>query len=127
MKKDLKWILLGILGAILFIAFSASIVFFVMKLMKGDAYQLSLSSVTVNAEVKEVVGEPIIPSWYVLGSVNTNGPDGSASLQYSIKGPASSGKVYVYATKTVGEWRLDRVVVSVDSSDKRITVVEGKE
>jgi hypothetical protein len=127
MKNNLKWIALGVLGLLLFSIFSASIVFFVMKLMKGEAYQLSLTAVTEHPEVIAVVGNPIIPSWYVLGSVHTSGPDGSASLEYSIEGSVSSGKVYAYATKTIGEWRLDIVVVSVSPSDKQITVIGDRE
>lgn len=126
MNKNLKWILLGVLGLLLFFVMSASIVYFVMKLMKGEAYQLSLKAVLENSEVINIVGEPMTPSWYVLGSVNTSGPDGSASLEYSIEGPVSSAKVYTFATKTVGEWRLNKVVVSAGLSGERITVIAGQ-
>lgn len=98
-----------------------------MKLMKGEPYQLSLTAVTEHAEVIELVGNPIIPSWYVLGSVHTSGPDGSAALEYSIEGSVASGKVYAYATKIIGEWHLDTVVVSVNQSNKRITVISARE
>lgn len=123
MTKNIKWILLGILGFILFIGFAISIVLLVMKLMKGEAYELSLSEISKNIEVIKITGEPMQPSWLVMGSVNTSGPEGSASLEYSIEGPIGSGKVYVYATRTVGKWKLDKVVVSNNLNNQRISVV----
>lgn len=127
MNKNIKWILLGVIGLLLFLAFLASIIFFIMKLMKGEAYELSLNVVKANSEVIALVGEPVTPSWHVLGSVNTSGPDGSASLEYLIEGSVTSGTVYAYATKSVGEWHLDKVVVAVGPSAKRITVIPGNE
>lgn len=123
MHKNIKWILLGVAGLILLIGLAFSIVALVMKLMKGDAYQLSLSEISKNIEVIEIIGEPMQPSWFVMGNVNTSGPEGFASLEYSIEGPNGSGKVYVYATRTVGEWKLDNVVVSNNSNRQRISVV----
>lgn len=127
MNKNIKWILLGVIGLLLFLAFLASIIFFIMKLMKGEAYELSLNAVKANSEVIALVGEHVTSSWYVLGSVNTSGPDGSASLEYLIEGSVTSGTVYAYATKSVGEWHLDKVVVAVGPSAKRITVIPGNE
>ena len=121
-----KWIFLGVLAFILFIGFSASITIFVMKLMKGDAYQMSLSAISKNIEVVEIVGEPIRPSWFIMGNVSTSGPEGSASLEYSVEGPKGSGIVYVYATRKVGEWKLDTVVVSNNSNKQGIIVVDKK-
>ncbi|WP_428241540.1 cytochrome c oxidase assembly factor Coa1 family protein [Gynuella sp.] len=124
MKKNMKWILLGVLGFVLFIGFIILIVMFVMKMMKGDAYHLSLAAITESSEVVKQFGEPLHPSWYVLGNVITSGADGSASLEYSIEGSRSSGKVYVYATRSVGEWVLDKVVVLNQVSGERIQVLD---
>lgn len=126
MNKNMKWILLGILSFILFVGFAFSIVFLVMKLMKGEAYELSLSEISNNRQVIDLIGEPIQPGWLVMGSVNTSGPEGSASLEYSIEGPNGSGKVYVYASRTVGEWKLDKVVVANVLNQQRINVVGGQ-
>lgn len=126
MNQNMKWILLGILSFILFVGFAFSIVFLVMKLMKGEAYELSLLEISNNRQVIEIIGEPIQPGWFVMGSVNTSGPEGSASLEYSIEGPNGSGKVYVYASRTVGEWKLDKVVVANVLNQQRINVVGGQ-
>ncbi len=127
MNKNIKWIVLGIIGLLCFIAFAASIVFFVMKLMKGDAYAMSLSALNGNVEVVEKIGEPIQPSWYVLGNINTNAQGGAAALQYVIEGPLGSGTVYADATKLAGRWQLDRVVLVIDGGDQIIHVVEQTE
>ncbi|GAB4187684.1 MAG: hypothetical protein Tsb002_13180 [Wenzhouxiangellaceae bacterium] len=127
MNKDIKWVLLGLLGLLVVLGFAISIVAFVMKMMKGDAYQMSLYAISANDQVIEMMGEPIQESWYVLGNVNKKGSEGTASLEYSIEGPKGSGKVYVYATRTIGEWKLDKVVVSNDQSMQRISVVGEQE
>ena len=127
MNKNIKWIVLGLFGLLCFIAFAASVVFFVMKLMKGDAYVMSLSALSGNGEVVEKIGDPIQPSWYVLGNINTNPQSGAAALQYVIEGPLGSGTVYADATKLAGRWQLDRVVLVIDGGDQIIHVVEQTE
>ncbi|MEE2023458.1 MULTISPECIES: cytochrome c oxidase assembly factor Coa1 family protein [Alkalimonas] len=125
MKKTFLWVGLGLAGGMALLAFIGAVILFVMNMLKGDAYELSLKSVSAHPQVIAVFGEPVSPSWFVLGSVNISGPDGSASLEYNIRGPESSGTVYAYATRAAGEWYLDRVIVLEASSGERINVLEG--
>ncbi|WP_317933140.1 cytochrome c oxidase assembly factor Coa1 family protein [Halioxenophilus sp. WMMB6] len=111
MVRNLKWILLGLLLALLVFALMATFVFFLMRLMMGEAYQLSWAAVNSSPAVVAVIGEPIEPGWFVLGSVSTSGPEGSAALQYSITGSLNTGMVYLMASKVMGEWQLDQVIV----------------
>lgn len=122
MRKNIKWILLGALGFILFLSLVSFIVYFVLNMMKGDAYQQSLATIQNNQDVIARIGTPITPSWYVLGSISSSGPNGTAALQYAINGSISSGKVYLYATKFDGQWNIDRLTVSIDGSGERITL-----
>jgi hypothetical protein len=94
-----------------------------MTLKQSEAYQLSFSEIQRNEEVKASLGEPITSGIFVSGSISTSGPDGKASLQYSLTGPKSDGKAFVYATKHAGRWTLAQVVVDVPKAQKRIAVV----
>ena len=107
-------------------AFFVGIFMLVIKMLKGEAYELSLKEIRDNPAVVEIIGGEITPSWYALGSINTSGPDGSAAIEYGITGNISSGTVYVYATKYAGEWTLDRVIFSNANNGKRITVIENE-
>lgn len=126
MSNSLKWILIGLLAFCAMIAFIGGITALVMKMMKGDAYELSLTEVRSTPSVVEFIGDPIQPGWFVLGSVSTSGPDGSAALEYSIHGSISDAKVYVYATKYAGEWVLDKLIVAPESSGERIVIIDSE-
>ena len=123
MKVNLKWVLIGLL-AFLFLCAAISAAFvFLMKMMKGAPYELSLQIVREHPAVIQQVGPSIEPSWYVLGSVSTSGPDGSAALQYLVSGELSKADVYAYATKHAGEWNLDELIVVPKNESAKITIV----
>ena len=94
--------------------------------MKGDAYDLSLQSIRENSVVIEQIGRSIEPSWYVLGNISTNGPEGSAAIEYSITGETSKADVYVYATKHACEWVLNKLIVVPENDSKTITIIEDE-
>jgi len=90
--------------------------------LKGDAYEQSLNSISTNAEVIELIGSPIEPGFFVMGSIETTGASGKASLQYSIIGPEGEAEAYILASKKNGEWLLHEVVVVDEKLDKTILV-----
>jgi TPR repeat protein len=115
-KLHKKWIILGVLVAFL-------IPIYFLNMLKGDAYDLSLSAIEINSEVIELVGQPIRSSFFVMGSINTSGPDRKASLEYSITGPNGEADAYVSASKKLGNWILNEVVVHNKEHDRRVQVV----
>ncbi|GAA6146179.1 cytochrome c oxidase assembly factor Coa1 family protein [Thalassolituus maritimus] len=122
--NNLTTILLSIIGLIVFAGLAVSLVMLLMKLLKGEAYQLSLVELKKSPLVAEYYGEPLQPSWYVLGKVNLNGDRGFAAIEYKVDGPLSSGTVYVYATRSAGEWGLSKVMVASQSDGYEISVVD---
>ncbi|GGY78560.1 hypothetical protein GCM10011613_24060 [Cellvibrio zantedeschiae] len=115
-----KWLLasLGIIGVffpLLFLSVSSA--------LKGEAYDQSLSIIRENQQVIEMVGKPIEPGYFILGSISTQGPNGQASLEYNISGPKASAVVYVYANKHAGTWNLEQVVVNDEENHKKINVI----
>lgn len=61
--------------------------------------------------------------FFVMGSIQTSGANGEASLQYSISGPKGDADVYVQAYKEMEAWELYNVIVHWPESDKKIQVV----
>lgn len=99
--------------------------FFILigNMLKGEAFDQSMAAISQNSEVIEIVGEPIEAGYFVMGSIQTSGANGKASLQYSISGPKGEADVYVQAYKEMEAWELYNVVVHWPESDKKIQVV----
>ena len=108
----------------MFAGLAVSLVMLLMKFLKGEAYQLSLEELKKSPLVADYYGEPLRPSWYILGKVNLNGDGGFAAIEYKVEGPLSSGTVYVYATRSAGEWDLSKVMVASQSDGYEISVVD---
>ena len=116
-----KW---TIAGLILYFAVIPLIIVSLAGLMKGEAFDQSFAAIESNEEVIELIGVPITQGYFVTGNISTSGPDGKASLQYSVTGSKGSAKAYVLAYKSFGEWQLDRVVVVSEEQNHKIQVVE---
>lgn len=97
------------------------------SVMKGEAYNLSLNEIERNSQVIELIGQPIKPSFWVLGNVKISGSSGTAAFQYSISGSSGSADVFVYATKEMQRWHLEKVVVYHKEKDKKIFVFPGSD
>ncbi|AAZ26769.1 cytochrome c oxidase assembly factor Coa1 family protein [Colwellia psychrerythraea] len=115
-----KWRNAGLI--LLFVVFP---LFFTLigSMLKGEAFDQSMVSISQNTEVIEVVGEPIEAGYFVMGSIQTSGAKGEASLQYSISGPKGEADVYVLAYKEMEAWSLHNVIVHIPETDKKIQIV----
>jgi hypothetical protein len=122
MKKRYIFLLV-FLGVSLFVGFFVVIWMFVMALMKGDVYDMSLQNVRQSEEVALYLGEPLEPGYFVLGSVSMSGGSGDAEINFSVEGPLGSADVYVIAKKKLGEWSILQQVVQIDESNERIALV----
>ncbi|SIS68694.1 cytochrome c oxidase assembly factor Coa1 family protein [Neptunomonas antarctica] len=97
------------------------------SMLKGEVFDQSMVTISQNTEVIEVVGEPIEAGYFVMGSIQTSGTRGEASLQYSISGPKREADVYVQAYKEMEAWSLYNVIVHIPETDKKIQVVSPVE
>lgn len=116
-----KWAITGLL--LVFILLPLFLLL-ISNLLKGEAYELSLAEINSNPEVAELIGTPITPGFLVLGSIETSGPNGKASLQYSISGPKNDAEAYVHAYKEMEKWHLYQIVVFDEETQKRIDVIK---
>ncbi len=95
----------------------------ISSMLKGEAFNQSLTQIEANSEVSLLLGSPIEPGFFVMGNITTNGPSGEASLQYSISGPKGDAEAYVFAYKDMEQWHLREVVVFDEDTNQKIQVV----
>lgn len=117
--RNWKWFapLLGVasLGAI------AGFVIAVMSLMKSsDAYQGALARIKADPRAIEALGSPIQEGFLLTGNIAVKNSSGSANLNIPVSGPKGSGTLCVLATKSLGEWHFDRLVLQTNSNNTRI-------
>ena len=123
-KVQRIWAYCGLGIFIIMIAMIPIIFFSVFAIMKSSgAYQMALEKVTSHQKVVALLGEPIEPGFFVSGSVNTSGPSGQANLSFSISGPHGDAKVYVFANKETGEWKILRLAVVSEEKKMRIWLI----
>jgi hypothetical protein len=115
-----KWTIAGLLLVLIVLPL---FIFSISNMLKGEAYKLSLTAIESNVEVNNLIGSPIEAGLFVVGNTEVSGPDGKASLQYSISGPKGDAVVYVSAIKQMGRWVLQEVVVHNVEQRKKIQVV----
>ncbi len=119
-----KWAIWGLLFWLFWLLLIPAILFPLFGMMKGnDAYKMSLANAQNHPEVQQLLGTPIRPGLFVSGSISTSGPDGQASLQYSLTGPLGEAENYVFAYKNMGKWIVQEQAVYLESIDKRIDII----
>lgn len=101
----------------------AGLFFAVSSAMRSSvAYQMAVSTLNANAEAVQILGQPI-STGTPMGSIHVSGPGGEASLSFSAEGPGE-GTVYVEASKSLGQWKLDEAVLEDAKSHQRIDLAE---
>jgi len=79
----------------------------------SDVYKQAMARATQNPTVREQIGEPIKPAWFISGSLHINGGSGNADFSIPISGPKANGSIRVIAFKNAGVWRFTYLQVNV--------------
>jgi len=117
-----KWARWGAIAFVAFIALFIALFFVVAASMKSsDAFQLSLSTLQASPEGAQQIGSPV-KTGFPMGSIQISGPRGNASLSYSVSGPKGEGTVFVEATKDMGRWKIDRMVLEQEGTGRRTEI-----
>jgi len=122
-ERNLKWII----PAICLVAIGAIFGFIalLMGAMKSsDAYLGAITRVKAAPAVIHILGEPIKEGFFVRGNISVSGPSGRAELAIPIAGSNETATIYVEATKSLGIWHFDALVVQVDKTKERIDLSE---
>lgn len=126
MARNCLWLVpVGCLGLLALAAiFIGGILTVTMGGIKStDAYREALVRARANPEVREALGEPIEPGWFVQGKVNVSGPAGDADLSIPLSGPKGKGTLYLSARKESGQWEYKTLEVAVDGRTERINLL----
>lgn len=125
-RSWIKWVAAGcgcllVLGALAAVALVVG-VFGIIK--SSDVYEDAVARARSHPAATAALGEPIETGWYVMGSVETSGPGGEASLSVPLEGPRGEGTLYVEATKRAGAWTYQTLELAVEGGD-RIDLLAG--
>jgi hypothetical protein len=106
--------------------FGLGIFFFVMGAIKtSDVYREAFRRTESNPEVIAAIGRPVDAGWLVGGSINVSGPAGEANFAIPVTGPKGAGKVYVVASKRLGNWEFSTLTFEAESTSKRVDLLTG--
>lgn len=117
-----KWAKWGAIVLAASVALFIVLIFAVVASMKrGEAFQMSLATLQASPEAAQQIGSPV-ETGFPMGSIDVSGPRGSASLSYSVSGPKGKGTVFVEATKDMGRWKIDRMVLEQEGTGRRTEI-----
>jgi len=123
-KRNWKWFVpTGCLSLV--IVFGVIFFFFVTSIMKNstpfiEAYEKAIT----NEYVIDILGEPITQEGVVQGDISFKNSDGEADLYIPIQGSKRNGIIHVVATKHNGTWTFSKMMVSVESTQDAINLLE---
>lgn len=126
-RTQRKWALWGALVPVLFVLLFGGIFWTVTTTMKNsDTYQLAVGALQANPEVTQSLGSPITTG-IPMGSIQTSGPNGRASLAFTAEGPLGRGKIHVEGVEAMGQWRLEQAVFEDAATKRRFDLRKGNE
>lgn len=89
----------------------------------SDAYKQALAKAVKNPEMRELIGEPMRPSWFISGQLNVNGGTGNANSSIPIAGPKAKGSIRAIAYKSAGVWLFTYLQVSIVGQPESIDLL----
>lgn len=91
---------------------------FVFRLIKStDVYREAVRRAQSNPQVIAVLGSPVEPKWWVLGSINVTTEGGKADLSIPIEGPEGDARIHAEATRERRQWRFTSLVVKPERGE----------
>jgi len=109
-------------GAAGLLGFAAVLVVVVTAALKSsDPYQQAVSALETSELVREQLGPPIVPGWFVTGSIRTSNQHGAAEMSFQVSGVRSEGTVRLSASREDGPWELS--LLALDTPDRSINLL----
>jgi hypothetical protein len=90
---------------------------------QSDVYKQAIAQATANPQVREQIGEPIKPDWFISGELNVSGSSGKANLIIPISGPRGRGSIHAVAQKSGGVWRFTYLQVDFANQSSSIDLL----
>jgi hypothetical protein len=121
--RNWKWFIpCACAASILAIGGFAAAIFGFIK--SSDAYVGALARARSSPSVVAALGSPIRDGFFVMGNVNLNGASGEARLAIPVSGPKGDASIFVQASKSLGVWHYDHMIVQVNATLRAIDLSE---
>ena len=115
-----KWAKWALIVYALVIVFFAGLFFAIVAAFKSsDAYKMGVAKLEASQQAVQFLGEPIATGM-PMGNIRISGPSGIARLSFAVDGPKGKGTVYLEASKELGQWRMNRIVLEQAGTGDRI-------
>ncbi len=88
-----------------------------LMMKRSEAYRLAVAELQAHGEAMALLGSPVATGW-VRGNINVSGPSGEARIAFPVEGTRRAGTVYVYALKRYDEWRIDEMLIAIESGER---------
>ena len=109
-------VLIGIFGSIVMSIITTSF-------HNSEVYKQAVAKASENSQVRETMGEPIHPAWFVSGQLNVTGSTGNANLLIPISGSRARGTIRSVASRSGGVWRFTCLQVSIEGRSETIDLL----
>ncbi|HVR38446.1 MAG TPA: cytochrome c oxidase assembly factor Coa1 family protein [Thermoanaerobaculia bacterium] len=112
-----KWVVCGCVAAFVgMIAFVGGVLWFVVSLIRNsEVYAGAIERAQRDPRVIAVLGEPIVPNKFPMGSISINNATGNADVTIPIRGSKESAKIHAIATKSGSTWTYTTLLVTTES------------
>jgi len=122
-----KWLIpLLVVGGVLVLAlFVGGLLWGVESMIRSSyAYQLAVKRANESPAVAAKLGKPLHIGWFVSGSVNFSGTEGSASLRIPVSGPNGKGQILVAGKKHANHWDFETLELDVSGQEQPILLLD---
>jgi hypothetical protein len=121
--RNWKWFV-PIVVTVALVAISGFIAAIMGFIKSSDVYVGALARAQSAPAVIAAIGTPIRDAYFVSGNITLTGPTGVADLAIPVTGPKGGASVFVQASKRLGAWHFDHMIVQVDATQQKIDLSE---
>jgi hypothetical protein len=115
-----KWAQWALIAYAVLIVFFACLFFAIVAAFKSsDAYKMGVARLEASQQAVQFLGEPI-STGMPMGNIRISGPTGTANLSFAVDGAKGKGTIYLEASKELGQWRMNRIVLEEAGTGDRI-------
>jgi hypothetical protein len=90
----------------------------------SDAYSGALARARSSPSVIAALGTPIRDGFFVMGKVSITGTNGEARFAIPVAGPKGAASIFVQASKSLGVWHYDHMIVQLNATARAIDLSE---
>jgi hypothetical protein len=117
-----KWAKWSLLVYTVFASMLVRLILVIAASLKStEAFKLAVTRLEASQEAFRLLGKPI-STGFPMGSIEVSGPSSKASLSFSVTGPNGKGTIFMDATKDLGQWKVNRMVLEQEASGHRIDI-----